>query len=64
MRKLGIGPAAVSRRKFTEKCLADAIEIAVTNDSLRERAPEIGRLVRAEHGAARAATAIVEGAKA
>lgn len=63
VRKLGIGPAAFSRRRLTARRLAEAIEIAVTSDSLRERAAEIGRLVRAEHGAVRAATAIAAGGK-
>ena len=63
VRKLGVGPAAFPRTKLTARRLADALEIAVTSDSLRERASEIGRLVRAEHGAARAATAIAAAGK-
>jgi sterol 3beta-glucosyltransferase len=62
VRKLGVGPKGFSRRKLTARRLADAIELAVTNDSLRERAAELGRLVRAEQGAVRAANAIAAAA--
>ncbi len=62
--KLGVGPPAFPWKKLSASRLADAIAVAVTNDSLRERASEIGRLVRAEQGAARAATAIVATAQA
>jgi UDP:flavonoid glycosyltransferase YjiC (YdhE family) len=58
VRKLGVGPKAFSRKKLTARRLADALELAVTSDALRERASELGRLVRAESGAARAAAAI------
>jgi sterol 3beta-glucosyltransferase len=58
VRKLGVGPKGFSRSKLTARRLADAIELAVTDDSLRERAAELGRLVRAERGAVRAANAI------
>lgn len=56
---LGLGPPPFARRRLTTKRLADAIEIAMTNDAIRQRASAIGRLVRAEQGALRAATALV-----
>jgi len=64
VRQLGIGPAPVPRRRLTARRLADAIELAARDDSLRERASAIGRLVRAEQGAIHAAAVIAEGRKA
>ena len=64
VQQLGIGPTPIPRRKLTAKRLADAIGLATTNDALRERAAAIGRLVREEQGAIRAATVIAEGGKA
>jgi UDP:flavonoid glycosyltransferase YjiC (YdhE family) len=58
VQRVGVGPEGFSRRKLTARRLADAIELAVTSDALRERAAELGRRVRAEQGALRAAKAI------
>jgi len=64
VRTLGLGPPAPPWKKLTAKRLADAVEVAVKSDALRERASEIGRLVRAERGALRAAAAISAGGRA
>lgn len=63
VRKLGLGPAPIARKKLTVKRLTDALVLAATNDALRERAAAIGRLVRAEQGALRAATLIAQRAR-
>ncbi len=64
VRQLGVGPTPISRKGLTAKRLADAIGLATTSDTLRERAVAIGQLVRAEQGAIRAATLIAEGGMA
>ena len=64
VRRLGVGPTPITRGRLTARRLADAIALAATNDALRERASEIGRLVRAEQGAVRAATLIAAGGRA
>jgi UDP:flavonoid glycosyltransferase YjiC (YdhE family) len=61
VQRLGVGPEGFSRRKLSARRLADALELAVTSDALRERAAELGRRVRAEQGALRAAKAIASG---
>lgn len=61
VRQLGVGPTPLSRNRLTAKRLSDAIGLATTSDTLRERAAAIGQLVRAEQGAIRAATLIAEG---
>lgn len=58
--KLGVGPPAIARRKLTAARLAEAIELAVTNAALRERAAALGHVVRGEQGALRVAAAIAE----
>jgi UDP:flavonoid glycosyltransferase YjiC (YdhE family) len=58
VRALGVGPTPVRRKRLTATRLADAIRAAVTDEPMRERAAALGRLVGAEHGARRAATAI------
>lgn len=63
VRALGLGPAACSRKRLTARRLADAIGAAVTSDALRERAQEVGRVVRGERGAENAAQAIVARAR-
>lgn len=62
--KLGLGPPFLPRKKLTARRLADAIEMAMTNDAMRGRAAEAGIRVRGERGAARAAAAIAERCKA
>jgi UDP:flavonoid glycosyltransferase YjiC (YdhE family) len=64
VRQLGTGPAPIPRRKLTAKRLAAAIEVATTDAAMRQRAAEIGRLVRADAGAIRAATLIAGACRA
>lgn len=56
--QLGVGPSGLSRSKLTAKRLGEALERAVTDEAMRERAAKLGRLVREERGAFQAATAI------
>ena len=47
---LGVGPAPIPRKKLTADRLAQAIEIAVTDQAMRECAAELGARIRAEDG--------------
>lgn len=58
VRALGVGPAAVPRRKLTAEGLAGAIQQAVSDETMRQRAGKIGALIRAEDGVGRAAAVI------
>jgi sterol 3beta-glucosyltransferase len=62
---LGVGPAPISRRKLTVDRLAQAIEEAVTNIAMRQRAAELGAKIQAEDGIANAVEIIgrMEGIK-
>lgn len=51
---LGIGPAPIPQGKLTAEGLAEAIRMAVTNQSMRERAAAFGETIRAEDGVGRA----------
>lgn len=55
---LGAGPAPIPRKKLTADRLAAAIEQAVSDQGMRERAAAIGAKIRAEDGVARAVEAI------
>jgi UDP:flavonoid glycosyltransferase YjiC (YdhE family) len=52
--ELGVGPAAIPRKKLSVERLAQAIHIAVTDQSMRRRAASLGSTIRAEDGVARA----------
>ena len=56
--RMGVGPPIVSPRRFGSEAIAAAIRRAVTDSGIAARAAEIGRRVRAEDGAARAARAL------
>jgi len=47
---LGVGPAPIPYKTLTAERLADAIHEAVTNQTIRERAAEIGKKVQKEDG--------------
>jgi len=47
---LGAGPAPIPRKRLTAERLAHAISVAVTDDSIRKRAAELGETIRAEDG--------------
>jgi sterol 3beta-glucosyltransferase len=56
---LGVGPAPIPRKKLTAERLAQAIQVAVTDHAMRQRAAELGTKIRAEDGVA-CAVAVVE----
>jgi sterol 3beta-glucosyltransferase len=56
--ELGVGPAAIPQKRLTADRLAQAIEIAVTDQAMRQRAAELGSKIRAENGIARAVDVI------
>ena len=55
---LGVGPAPIPFKRLTADRLAQAIQIAVTDQAMRQRAAELGERIRAEDGIARAAAVI------
>ena len=58
--ELGVGPEPIPRRALTVERLAGAIEQAVTDPAMRQRAVALGSRIRGEDGVARA-VAIVQG---
>ncbi|MGD8791821.1 MAG: glycosyltransferase [Anaerolineae bacterium] len=57
--ELGVGPQPIPRKRLTVERLAKAIERAVTDETMRRRAAELGAKIQAEDGVARA-VAVVE----
>jgi UDP:flavonoid glycosyltransferase YjiC (YdhE family) len=57
--ELGVGPEPIPRRKLTVERLARAIQEALTDRSMRQRAGDLGKKIQAEDGIARA-VAVVE----
>jgi sterol 3beta-glucosyltransferase len=51
---LGVGPQPIARRHLTRQRLATALVLAVSDAAMRQRALELGQLIRAEDGVARA----------
>jgi UDP:flavonoid glycosyltransferase YjiC (YdhE family) len=51
---LGVGPTTIPRSKLTVDRLAQAIQEAVTNSAMRQRAAELGSKIQAEDGIANA----------
>lgn len=56
--KLGLGPAPIPQKRMTAAALAEALKIAVTNDSMRERAVQLGARIRTEDGVGEAVRVI------
>jgi len=56
---LGVGPTPIPRPQLTVERLAQALQRAVTDQSMRQRAAVLGAQVQAEDGIARA-VAIIE----
>jgi len=56
---MGTGPAPIARQRLTAPKLAAALREATTSAQMRARAAELGTLVRAEDGVARAVASIV-----
>ena len=52
---LGVGPKPIPRRQLTAENLAGGIRLLVTDEAMRRRAADLGALIRAEDGVARAA---------
>jgi len=48
--ELGVGPAPIPRRKLTVERLAQAIESALSDQAMRQRASSLGSRIRAEDG--------------
>jgi sterol 3beta-glucosyltransferase len=57
--ELGVGPAPIPRKKLTAERLARAIQAAVTDEEMRQRAARLGAQIRAEDGIA-GAVAVVQ----
>ncbi len=60
LRRLGVAPKVLPRARLTADALAKALVQVTTDQAMRLRAQELGRLVRAEDGVARAVE-VVEG---
>jgi len=58
VKALGADPAPLPRRRLTAERLADAICVAVTDESMRTRAAALGETIRAEDGVADAVRVI------
>ena len=56
--ELGVGPEPIPRKKLTVERLARAIQEAVTDQTMRRRAAELGSKIRAEDGIARAVAVV------
>lgn len=56
--ELGVGTAPIPRAKLTAANLAQAIQQALTNQTMRQRAADLGHKIQAETGVARAVTLI------
>jgi UDP:flavonoid glycosyltransferase YjiC (YdhE family) len=54
IRSLGLGPRPIPQKKLTADALAEAIDMAVTDNAMRERARACGERIRAEDGVGRA----------
>jgi UDP:flavonoid glycosyltransferase YjiC (YdhE family) len=57
--ELGVGPEPVARKELTVERLAQAINDAITDETIHQRAANLGSRIRAEDGIARA-VAVVE----
>jgi sterol 3beta-glucosyltransferase len=57
---LGVGPRPIPRRRLTADRLAEAIDLAVSDKNMRQRAAALGAVIRAEDGVGQA-VANIEG---
>jgi len=48
--ELGVGPKPIPRKRLTAERLANAIQEAVTNDDMRQRAAKLGKQIQTEDG--------------
>ena len=58
VRRLGVGPAPISRSRLTPAALASAMLRAVTDTTMQARAAALGRQIQAEDGAYHAAAIV------
>ncbi|HEX2593665.1 MAG TPA: glycosyltransferase [Rhizomicrobium sp.] len=58
LRKRGVAPASVPHKKLTTDKLTSTLNIALSDNAMRQRASDLGERVRAEDGTARAAETI------
>jgi len=56
--ELGVGPEPIPRKKLTAERLAQAIQEALTDQTMRRRAADLGAKIQAEDGVARAAAVV------
>ena len=56
--ELGVGPKPIPRRKLTVERLAQAIHEAVTDQTMRQRAADLGSRIQAEDGIAEAVAVV------
>ena len=61
VRELGVGPKWIPRKKLSVDKLAAAIQQAVTDQAMGERAASVGELIRAENGVEKAVKLIEAG---
>ncbi len=55
---LGVGPAPIPRKELTVERLAQAVQTAITDAAMRQRAADLGSRIQAEDGVARAVAVI------
>ncbi len=48
--ELGVGPNPIPRKKLSAENLAAAIQEAVTNEEMRQRAAKLGKKIQTENG--------------
>jgi sterol 3beta-glucosyltransferase len=58
---LGVGPKSIPRKQLTADRLANALQSAATDQSMRQRAADLGSKIQAEDGIARAVEIIQQG---
>lgn len=56
--EMGVGPQPISRRKLNVERLAEAISKVVNDQEMRQRALDLGRIIQAEEGIAKAIAVI------
>ena len=54
VKALGVGPAPITASKLTAEALASAIDSAITDSTMRQRAASLGAMIRAEDGVGKA----------
>jgi UDP:flavonoid glycosyltransferase YjiC (YdhE family) len=60
--QLGVGPGPIPRKQLTAERLAQALETALTDQTMRRRAAELGARIQAEDGI-EGAVKVVEGTR-